>query len=82
MEGNTQQTGKERDRERQRREEVQQHITLMDIYCGAVRLERIRVYHVTKNTNTHTHKLESTTDTHDRLILHTLLTFINIHKIK
>lgn len=34
---------------------MQQHITLMDIYCGALGLGRIRVYNVTKNSNTSTH---------------------------
>lgn len=48
---------------------MQQHITLMDIYRGASGLGRIRGYHVTKNTDTHTrthaltHKLESTRGT-------------------
>ena len=77
-EKNTSQTQmeKERDRQRQRRKDVQQHITLMDIYCGALGLGWIRVYHVTKNTDTHTHQLESTADTHDRVIHYTLVTSI------
>lgn len=46
---------KEKETGRDRRNDVQQHITLMDIYCGALGLGRIRVYHVTKNTDTYTH---------------------------
>lgn len=61
---------------------MQQHITLMDIYCGALGLGRIRVYNVTKNSNTSTHTCahtnmrvrtntsESTTDTHNSVIRH------------
>lgn len=42
------------ERKKQGRKDVQQHIALMDISCGALGLGRIRVYHVTKNADTNT----------------------------
>lgn len=66
---------------------MQQHITLMDIYCGALGLGRIRVYNVTKNSNISTHARtntnESTTDTHNHNPPYTVVTsFITaLHRV-